>query len=328
MRIPRSFLKDATTTQHFHLISRVVDKAFKLDEGSKEKFVMYLDQHERFSGCKVISFIVLDNHFHLLVRIPPKPEMIPEEEVLRRASHIMTARKHSDLIDQIEELRSNDCHEAAEGILNGYRKRMFDLSMFMKDLKQRFTQWYNFENKRKGTLWESRFKSIVVDACPKTMRKLSLYIDLNAVRAGIVSDPKEYKWNGFSRSRSQSHEGGGSTKRGRGKKDTKLRKEKVKENEKSDPGESGFPAEVLGCSIEEYARILDDLVEAYHLSQPKEGNEDMSKQGRGIKMKEEPPGSSNESKSRSRSEAVSILLQFFRQNPRYSGGHRICMEKN
>jgi hypothetical protein len=33
----------------------------------------------------------------------------------------------------------------------------------MKLLKQRFTQWYNRRTGRKGTLWEDRFKSVVVE---------------------------------------------------------------------------------------------------------------------------------------------------------------------
>jgi hypothetical protein len=35
---------------------------------------------------------------------------------------------------------------------------MWDVSAFMKLLKQRFTQWFNRQRGRKGTLWEERFK--------------------------------------------------------------------------------------------------------------------------------------------------------------------------
>jgi hypothetical protein len=40
---------------------------------------------------------------------------------------------------------------------------MGDLSVFMKIFKQCFTQWYNRKNRRQGTLWEDRFRSVAVE---------------------------------------------------------------------------------------------------------------------------------------------------------------------
>jgi hypothetical protein len=41
--------------------------------------------------------------------------------------------------------------------------RMHDLAEFMKGLLQRFTQWFNRAHSRSGTLWEDRFKSVIVE---------------------------------------------------------------------------------------------------------------------------------------------------------------------
>jgi putative transposase len=67
----------------------------------------------------------------------------------------------------------------------------------MKLLKQRFTQWYNRRKGRKGTLWEERFKSVLVDGAGDVLATMAAYIDLNPVRAGLVEDPKEYRWCGY-----------------------------------------------------------------------------------------------------------------------------------
>ena len=64
-------------------------------------------------------------------------------------------------------------------------------------LKQRFSAWYNRRNDRKGTLWEERFKSVLVDGCGEVLMTMAAYIDLNPVRAGIVEDPKDYRWCGY-----------------------------------------------------------------------------------------------------------------------------------
>ena len=74
---------------------------------------------------------------------------------------------------------------------------MWDLSEFMMTLKQKFTIWFNRNHDRVGTLWESRFRSVVVEGAWKSLLCVAAYIDLNAVRAGLVDDPKDYRWCGY-----------------------------------------------------------------------------------------------------------------------------------
>ena len=73
---------------------------------------------------------------------------------------------------------------------------MHDLGEFMKTLLARFTRWFNRRYARSGTLWESRFKSVLVED-GLAARTMAAYIDLNPVRAGMVSDPAEYRWSGY-----------------------------------------------------------------------------------------------------------------------------------
>ncbi|MEM7396710.1 MAG: chemotaxis protein CheW, partial [Verrucomicrobiota bacterium] len=68
---------------------------------------------------------------------------------------------------------------------------------FMKALKQQFTRWFNKKHKRTGTLWEARYKSVLVEGRGDPLRTMAAYIDLNAVRAGIVEDPEAYRWCGY-----------------------------------------------------------------------------------------------------------------------------------
>lgn len=74
---------------------------------------------------------------------------------------------------------------------------MGDISVFMKELKQRFTQWFNRRNDRRGTLWEERFKSVLVEGNEKALLTMAAYIDLNPVRAGMVARPEDYRWCGY-----------------------------------------------------------------------------------------------------------------------------------
>jgi hypothetical protein len=74
--------------------------------------------------------------------------------------------------------------------------RMHDLSEFMKTLLQRFTRWFNRTRGRTGTLWEERFKSVIVES-GVAARTMAAYIDLNPVRAGMVEDPADYRWSSY-----------------------------------------------------------------------------------------------------------------------------------
>lgn len=84
-----------------------------------------------------------------------------------------------------------------EEIRERYLRRMWDVSSFMKTLKQRFTQWFNKRHKRKGTLWEDRFRSVLVQSAGEPLAAMAAYIDLNPIRAEMVEDPQEYRWSGY-----------------------------------------------------------------------------------------------------------------------------------
>jgi len=83
-----------------------------------------------------------------------------------------------------------------KGILH-YRKKWSSLSKFMQEIKQTFSRYYNKRHHRKGTLWGERFKSVIVEN-GNTLINCLAYIDLNPVRAGIVENPEDYRWNSIS----------------------------------------------------------------------------------------------------------------------------------
>jgi hypothetical protein len=85
----------------------------------------------------------------------------------------------------------------AERLRERFLRRMWNLASFMQGVKQRYSQWFNARNDRAGTLWEERFKSVLVEGTGQTLSTMAAYIDLNPVRAGIVKDPADYRWSGY-----------------------------------------------------------------------------------------------------------------------------------
>jgi putative transposase len=174
----------------------VVDRRFVLGETEREKFRTFMRMQEKFSGCRVLAYCVMSNHFHLLLEVPPMPEGgISDEELLRRIG-----ATNPGLVESIgQELQTarEEGHDARAAQIHArFTYRMHDLSQFMKTLLQRFTRWFNRTHDRSGTLWEERYKSVIVES-GIAARTMAAYIDLNPVRAGMVSEPAAYRWSSY-----------------------------------------------------------------------------------------------------------------------------------
>ena len=102
----------------------------------------------------------------------------------------------ANLRHDLREAREAGQDAIAEHLRRPFLRRMHSLSFFMKELKQRYSLWYNKRAGRRGTLWEDRFKSVLVED-GEALRTVCKYVDLNPVRAGLVEDPKDYRWCGY-----------------------------------------------------------------------------------------------------------------------------------
>ena len=181
----------------YHCISRVVDRRFVFGEREREHFRMFMRMQENFSGCRVLSYCVMSNHFHILLEVPPMPEGgISDDELLKRLSSTSTEAFVEVVRKELAEARSQGREEWVAEIHARHTYRMHNLSEFMKTLLQRFTRWFNRTHHRKGTLWEERYRSVIVES-GVAARTMAAYIDLNPVRAGVVSDPADYRWSSY-----------------------------------------------------------------------------------------------------------------------------------
>jgi len=180
----------------YHIIFRIIDRRMLLDDVQKEYFRRNMRAVEDFSGVEILTWAALDNHIHILVHVPP-PQPVSDEELIRRLHLLYEKPVVQSLENHLRELRAEKQDTAAEEFKKRHTYRMYELSEFVKTLKQRFTQNYNAAHKRRGTLWEGRFKSIVVQGSEYALSAVAAYIDLNAVRAGLVDDPKDYRFCGY-----------------------------------------------------------------------------------------------------------------------------------
>ena len=224
----------------YHCISRVVDRRYVFDADEREHFRVLMRMCEKFTGCRILSYCIMSNHFHLLLEVTPMPEAgISNGELLERLSAFYTPLQVAEIAQEMADAEAprqrgefelppvdenglplSKAQEMALAkqqaavqlaeIRSRYTRRMHDLSEFMKSLLERFTKWFNRTHSRSGTLWEERYKSVIVED-GAAARMMAAYIDLNPVRAGIVAEPAEYRWCSYG-------EAIGGGKKGNGKK--------------------------------------------------------------------------------------------------------------
>ena len=181
---------------YYHIISRVVDRRMVFNDEEKERFCRTVRAAEAFSGVHILTHAVLSNHFHILLYVPKRQEVSDAVLGVRLRSLYGQCRGAS-LAAELAQLRQDGRPHEAEAFKARYTVRMYDVSEFAKTLKQRVSMSYNKRNQRRGTLWEERFKSILVEGKRGALSAIAAYVDLNAVRAGLVQDPKDYRFCGY-----------------------------------------------------------------------------------------------------------------------------------
>jgi REP element-mobilizing transposase RayT len=185
----------------YHVVSRINEKRYYLGDEQKAVFLGLLRKAAVFSGVELLTFCLMDNHFHLLIRVPERVE-IDDKELLYRLRTLYRPGEYRELLDEYRRAEKDKTGAALMMFRKRYLRRMYDLSQFMSTLKQRFSIWYNRGHERHGPLWDGRFRSVLVQSSPdemgtRALTTMAAYIELNPVRAGLVDDPADYAWCGY-----------------------------------------------------------------------------------------------------------------------------------
>jgi putative transposase len=165
----------------------------------KEIFRRILRNQEAFSGVRVVTYCLMTNHFHLLLEVPDRETLAPldEDGLLGVLPLLYDGETVEGVRQELERARQAGDEGWHQAILDRYEKRRGNLAHFMKALKLRVSFFMNKRLGRVGTLWEERYKSLLIEDREEALLTVAAYIDLNPVRAGMVSQPEDYRWSGY-----------------------------------------------------------------------------------------------------------------------------------
>ncbi len=105
----------------------------------KEKFRALMRIYEKFSGCRVTAYCLMDHHFHLLLEVPPRPAAgFTDAELLKRLTAIYSQAFVAEVGQELAEARCQVAEGLAEESLvvgrihERFSYRMHDLGEFIK----------------------------------------------------------------------------------------------------------------------------------------------------------------------------------------------------
>jgi REP element-mobilizing transposase RayT len=174
-RIARMVIKGEPAV--YHVVSRTALDGYVLGDVEKEYLFGLIKRLSSVYFAEILGFCLMDNHFHLLVRMHIG-EGYSDEEIKKRFRLY-----YGD----------GEKRELQEGQIPYFRAKWANLSEYVKEIKQSFSTFYNKLHHRKGFFWSERFKSVIVED-GETLINCLAYIDLNPVRAGIVTRAEDYRW--------------------------------------------------------------------------------------------------------------------------------------
>ncbi|MFC1765936.1 transposase [Planctomycetota bacterium] len=128
--------------------------------------------------CQVAALNVMGTHYHAVIQFEAYRTLSPEE---LRERALLLYPNSAETLDEWPKAKWDRLQE-----------RLFDVSEFMRNLHSAFGRFYNKTYGRFGRFWAERFKSTLLENT-QAMLDAMLYVELNAVRAGLVERPEQWK---------------------------------------------------------------------------------------------------------------------------------------
>lgn len=141
-------------------------------------------------GIDLLCYAVMSNHFHLVLRSRPDVvENWSDTEVSRRWLRICPMRRGAKepTESELDSIRNNPVK------LKTIRRRLSDISWWMKLICQRIAQRANRQDQETGRFWSGRYRAVrLMD--DESILACAAYVDLNPIRASIVETLEQSKF--------------------------------------------------------------------------------------------------------------------------------------
>lgn len=193
---PRSEIFSPDEQAIVHVMNRCVRSCFLFEQdpqtgqsyGHRHRaFEKELEKAARGFSIDLLSYAIMDNHFHLMLR--SRPDILQQWDDLEviKHWHILCPIFKDELGVPIPEPSRYLLEQAAQDTeqVATWRSRLSDISWFMKLVSERIAKWCNAEDGITGHFWEGRFKGVLL-LDERALLTCSMYVDLNRIQAEMA----------------------------------------------------------------------------------------------------------------------------------------------
>lgn len=193
-RLSRAEVIDPNDVTIVHVINRTVRRCFLLgnDDASGRNFdhrrIWIEELLQQFAACfgiDLLTFSLLSNHYHLILRT--RPDLVAkwnDTEVARRWLTICPSGRGKNKKSKPTEAELSSFCNCPQKIAEA-RERLSSVSWWMRLLNQRVAQRANREDGEHGRFWQDRFRAIrLIDE--ESLLACAVYVELNPIRAAMA----------------------------------------------------------------------------------------------------------------------------------------------
>ncbi len=204
-RLARYEVLDPNQVQLLHCVQRCVRRAFLCGEDAfsgqsfehrREWIRARLEFLASVFGIDCLTYTVLSNHLHVVLR--SRPDVVStwsDEEVARRWLRLFPNKREKDGSPAAPSKPEIDMIVDQPEVLAERRKRLSDVSWWMRCTAENVARRANREDQCTGRFWEGRFKAqLLLDEA--SLLACAAYVDLNPVRAAIAQTPEQSAYTG------------------------------------------------------------------------------------------------------------------------------------
>ncbi|EDM27754.1 hypothetical protein LNTAR_00095 [Lentisphaera araneosa HTCC2155] len=186
----KRYLDTKSEVSFYHIIIKVPDntygnKEYAFDENHKSRLKDLFFWLEDIYELKCLCYTIMSTHAHFII--------CHEKNALANLSLREVAIREQKYRGRKYALDARSCE------IRKFKNRLNNLSDFIGNVQKRFTRWYNRQgdNARRGQLFNHNFRSIQLKDT-KVLIQCMQYVEMNAVRAQMVSSPQHYQFTSWS----------------------------------------------------------------------------------------------------------------------------------
>ncbi len=194
----RETLVSLEATPYYHCISRCVRRAWLCGEDPytgqsfEHRRQWVLDRLRELAdifAIDICAYAILSNHYHVVLHVDAdKAKGWTDRKVIEQWNRLYKGHILADRY-LAGEVMSKAEWAALSALIEEWRKRLHDISWFMRCINEHLALKANGEDNCKGRFWEGRFKSQALLDEGALLTCMS-YVDLNPIRAGLAETPE------------------------------------------------------------------------------------------------------------------------------------------